>query len=529
MPRQYIVPHRGSTLNFVKELGRGQFGVARAVKNEKGKHFCLKEVSMKCRGDRARLEAQKEVNLMTKVREHPNIIKYFDHWFDNRSMFILMEYAPNGALDGVISSYREDRNRFTNLQVVHYLQQLATALAFMHDEVRVLHRDLKPENILVGQYGDLKIADFGLSKALAPGKDLCATFVGSPLYMSPELCTGEEYSFSTDIWSLGCIIYEVMLLRSPWEDDLSEGVRTIPALLRKIGSSTPRFEEARKVYPTKVVNTVKWMLVKSPQRRPGASDILDLLEIRAPPINEHHMGDTVDASVVDAYRPPYASDSPPEIIFDGLSDNTSESTTGTSQITSRNSSHEEVLQRQKDIIREAQHLAAQFTEHDAKDTARATAKAVMRIQMSFRASRTGRYRPPRAEAHGRKEEDAKAEVIQRAMRISLNRRHVANKHSGGIAGDGLGKAMQAGAPRALPRPRPRTAPTKPVPAVPPAPASNRHFAGIPPPSSRAVPQYSARLDQLAAPKHPRSNLPRPLLTGRADLAKRPPAARPGWI
>jgi NIMA (never in mitosis gene a)-related kinase len=481
MPRSYLVPHKGITLIVVKEIGRGQFGIARAVKNDRGNMYCLKEVSMRGRGDTSRQEAQKEVNLMTMVREHENIIRIHDHWFDTRAMFILMEYAPNGALDKVIQSHRSDGKRFTVFQVHHYLQQLASAIAFLHEE-RMLHRDLKPENVLIGQLGELKLADFGLSKALSPGTDLCGTFVGSPLYMSPEVCMGEEYSFSTDIWALGCIMYEVMTLQSPWEN-VCQAATTIPALMKQISCTPPDFTGSIITsYPHNLVKTVKWMLRKTPTSRPTANAILELCEIGEPPVHEDQLRDTVDLSGIPhrkvhldpESRAPEVEQAPPSI----------------------------TLRRREEIVREAAKLVEEQT------------RAVLQIQNSFKKSfirRRGVFSPkaselpappvkhlpaPRMYAEPKPfdvhDVEPSVKVIQQAARLSLNRRRMGKP--------ALGPKPRNVPPRVQPvpsAPRLMNNPVKPVATL------VRPTSATPPLTSARLPKCSERTEWLAIPRQPR--------------------------
>lgn len=426
---------------------------------------------MKGRGDTSRAEAQKEVNLMAEAKKHSNIIRYFDHWFDQRAMFILMEYAPNGSLDTIISSHRDENRRFSELQVLHFLQQLASALAFLHDEVRMLHRDLKPENVLVGQFGELKLADFGLSKALAPGNDLCVTFVGSPLYMSPEICMGEEYSFSTDIWALGCIMFEVMALRSPWEDACKAGICTVPALLMKIGTTPPAVDELSALYKPKIVKTVKWMLRKTVSLRPSASQIVDLLDIRDPPVKDDFLRDTLD-------RPVSQPCAPIKEVRVSLEDSFGVDLECGATI-----------RRRDDIVRDAERLVE-------------AQKAVLRIQKSFRAS-VGRrpatpMRCPRLSKErevARKAEEAQAAVIQKALRNSFQRRRDAR-------------------PPVDSRRRPSSALPRPPPPPPRAP---HRVPPLAPPSFR-VP---SRIDALAAPRLVR-------VPPRPNRVPPPALARPAW-
>ena len=126
MPRTYTTP-QGVTLTFSHALGAGQFGVASAVRNRKGDVFCLKEVTVRTTDEDAKALALQEVRVM-KDAQHPNVVQYFDSWFERHRLCILMEYAPNASLDKVIAQYAEKRKRFSEQKVTHFLQELAGAL-----------------------------------------------------------------------------------------------------------------------------------------------------------------------------------------------------------------------------------------------------------------------------------------------------------------------------------------------------------------------------------------------------------------
>lgn len=195
-------------------------------------------------------------------------------------------YAPNGSLDTLIRTYAAGTNqRFPETKVGHFLQELASALRYCHNDLHIMHRDIKPANILIDQLGTLKLADFGLSKSLGPHNNLCATYCGSPLYMSPEQCKGSNYSYPTDMWALGCVVYEIMALRSPWLETEPERC-TPPVLIHKVLHATPNFAGLMQHYSTRLTQTVKWMLQKAPARRARAGQLVDMLEMRDPPIQD---------------------------------------------------------------------------------------------------------------------------------------------------------------------------------------------------------------------------------------------------
>ena len=95
---------------------------------------------------------------------------------------------------------------------------MALAIGHIHSK-NILHRDLKPKNILLTKDNEAKIADFGISKMLDNTFDMAKTATGTPYYLSPEVCLGQKYDNKSDMWMLGCILYELCTLRRPFEGD----------------------------------------------------------------------------------------------------------------------------------------------------------------------------------------------------------------------------------------------------------------------------------------------------------------------
>lgn len=282
MPRTYVTPS-GHTVQYVHALGSGQFGEAKAVKDRKGNMFCLKEVVVKVTDDKARENALTEAKVMKETCKHPNVIMFYESWFERNRMCILMEYAPNGSLDKLIQEYTTAGKRFTLCKVRGFIEELAGALDFCHAN-GIIHRDIKPGNILIDQLGSLKLADFGLSRALEPNH-LATTFCGSPLYMAPEQCTaGERYSFPADIWAMGCVVFEIMAFHSPWVSSNGQDPKSFPVLVQRILHGTPDYDSLTKLgYSNRLVDVVRWMLQRRVAKRATAADIMELLELRAAP------------------------------------------------------------------------------------------------------------------------------------------------------------------------------------------------------------------------------------------------------
>jgi NIMA (never in mitosis gene a)-related kinase 1/4/5 len=307
MPRSYVTP-KGITLTYERALGAGQFGIANAVRNRRGELFCLKEVSVHTADDDAMEQVVREVDVMKETCTHPNIITFYDSWFERERLCILMEYCSNSSLDKLILRFSNMKKRFIDTKIIFYMQELTSALNYLHHHLRIMHRDLKPANILIDEIGTLKLADFGLSKSLDVHTDLCVTFCGSPLYMSPEQCSGDSYSFSADVWSLGCILFELMALQSPWIDSRDPSRPSYPALVERIRVAKPNYEPLLKLYPERLIDLTKWMLCVKSNKRASALQIFDHLEMRSPPIVEltvtHGLGTKEFASLLRSMPPP---------------------------------------------------------------------------------------------------------------------------------------------------------------------------------------------------------------------------------
>ncbi|XP_065362873.1 serine/threonine-protein kinase S6KL [Calliphora vicina] len=147
-----------------------------------------------------------EVDIQKLCGHHPFIVKQFDLWQNRYNLHILSEYIPNGELFSTIRTFSLNLIRL-------YLAEIALALDFLHN-AGIIYRDAKPENILLTHDYHLKLTDFGLSKWLKLGlttKTMCGTFQ----YMAPEILRGESYTHAVDWWSLGIIVCQMLVERSP--------------------------------------------------------------------------------------------------------------------------------------------------------------------------------------------------------------------------------------------------------------------------------------------------------------------------
>ena len=161
MVKTWITP-RGQHLEYVRKIGEGSFGTAYLVHTRRGSPYCLKEVVCRTSDDKAREELMAEVVCLQSA-QHTNVVRLIENWWGPSRFFILMEYTSNGSLEDIIKRFKGSKTYFTETKVLHFVQEIAEALLYLHGTLRIMHRDLKPANILLDEHWTAKIADFGTS------------------------------------------------------------------------------------------------------------------------------------------------------------------------------------------------------------------------------------------------------------------------------------------------------------------------------------------------------------------------------
>ena len=146
-------------------------------------------------------------------------------------MYLVMEYAKCGDLRTFIRSRQAPLNERV---VLILLMQMAVSISYCHRR-NIMHRDLKPENIFISSAGILKLGDFGLAREISEESMMARTRCGTADYIAPEVIQEKPYSFSCDMWSLGCITYELLMLKHPFRD------RTALATAQRVVRGRPRF------------------------------------------------------------------------------------------------------------------------------------------------------------------------------------------------------------------------------------------------------------------------------------------------
>ena len=248
-------------------IGEGSFGRALLCRDRRsGEEVVIKQVDMSQQSEVLQEAALRESNLLSELH-HPNIIKFYDSFMDGDNLCTVMEYASNGDLASKIRKIKEQGIHFSEFIVLNWFSQMCLALQYIHTR-HILHRDIKSQNIFLDADQNIKLGDFGTAKCLEETGEFAETVVGSPFYLSPEICQGVPYNSKTDIWSLGCVLYEMCTLEPAFSGDCIGGI--VMKIIREEQPPIPG------EYSTDLSNLVDAMLQKAPGRRPTITQILSL-------------------------------------------------------------------------------------------------------------------------------------------------------------------------------------------------------------------------------------------------------------
>uniref|UniRef100_A0A061S4H1 non-specific serine/threonine protein kinase n=1 Tax=Tetraselmis sp. GSL018 TaxID=582737 RepID=A0A061S4H1_9CHLO len=265
-----------------KLLGKGSFGKATVVERRSdGAKFVLKEIDIS-RMPKQEKEASLQEAQLLKALKHPNIVSCQETFLERGILCIIMDYCSEGDLYQALQ--RRKGALLPEEQILDWAVQLFLGLKHVHDR-KILHRDLKSQNVFISKGGILKLGDFGVSKVLNNTHHLASTAVGTPYYLSPEICQSKKYNQKSDIWSLGCLLYEMTSLKHAFE------AGSLKLLIHKIirGQYPPLSSR----YSQDLRSLIDRMITKDPSKRPTINQVLQepIIKKRI----HHHLSDTLRA------------------------------------------------------------------------------------------------------------------------------------------------------------------------------------------------------------------------------------------
>ncbi|XP_067152930.1 serine/threonine-protein kinase Nek9 isoform X3 [Apteryx mantelli] len=260
----------------IRILGRGAFGEATLYRRTESQRtwghliqddslVVWKEVDLTRLSEKERRDALNEIVILALL-QHENIIAYYNHFMDNTTLLIELEYCNGGNLYDKI--LRQKDKLFEEEVVIWYLFQIVSAVSCIH-RAGILHRDIKTLNIFLTKANLIKLGDYGLAKKLNSEYSMAETLVGTPYYMSPELCQGVKYNFKSDIWAVGCVIFELLTLKRTFD-------ATNPLnLCVKIVQGNRAMEVDSTIYSRELIQMVNSCLDQDPEKRPTADELLE--------------------------------------------------------------------------------------------------------------------------------------------------------------------------------------------------------------------------------------------------------------
>eukprot|EP00923_Selenidium_pygospionis_P051972 GHVN01089987.1.p1 GENE.GHVN01089987.1~~GHVN01089987.1.p1 ORF type:complete len:1184 (-),score=207.18 GHVN01089987.1:1616-5167(-) len=241
------------------------------MKSDPKRVLVWKQLNYRKMPEKEKRQLQQEVRLLQEL-DHPNVVKYAGKINDTRMslLYLIMEFCDGGDLGDYLSRTVKKGHYLPEDDILRLFSQLVSALRYCHDRPngRVLHRDLKPQNIFLADDNvNVKLGDFGLAKLMHPTQLLAETHVGTPYYMSPEVLGKSHYDEKSDIWSLGCLLYEMTMGLPPF--GRAKTYDQLRLMVQK--GDIPPFPTGR--YSHHLFELAKEMLSHQPSKRPSAAEL----------------------------------------------------------------------------------------------------------------------------------------------------------------------------------------------------------------------------------------------------------------
>ena len=253
---------------IINAIGSGSFGkVFKILDKESNKIYALKRIDLNNNQFKENLKSIQTETQILKTIKSEYFVQFHESFKDGDSFYIVMEFCEHKDLRSFINTYKNN-NKLIHEQVIFtIMEELCLGIKEIHSK-NIIHRDLKPENIFISDNYKIKIGDFGISKIL-DGTDYAQTFAGSYCYLAPEIINENKYSNKVDIWSLGCILYELCTLNRCFDSN------NILKLINQINSGIHGKIDLN-IYNDRWQKMIDLLLKKDYKERPNIEEALNL-------------------------------------------------------------------------------------------------------------------------------------------------------------------------------------------------------------------------------------------------------------
>jgi NIMA (never in mitosis gene a)-related kinase len=254
---------------IVEQLGHGTYSkVFKVLKKGESEHMALGQINI------TQFENKEKDNILTEIRilssiKHPNIINYHESLvdFSSNTLCIITEYADYGDLSDCIQRFKNLKKQISERDIWVIVFQILWGIKALHN-ASIIHRDLKSANIFLFSDGSVKIGDMNVATIIKNQEKFATTQTGTPYYSSPEVWGDTPYSFKSDLWSLGCMVYEMASQKVPFDADNPY------QLMKKITEGV--YDTLPKIFSVEVENLVTMLLNVDPTQRPTCDELLTM-------------------------------------------------------------------------------------------------------------------------------------------------------------------------------------------------------------------------------------------------------------
>lgn len=256
----------------IQLIGKGSYGtVNKVTKKSNGLTYAMKILNTQHMHKKYDIISIVDELKILSYHNSKYLLKCHEVFFQHHKIHLVTDHAQYSDLNRYIEKYRIKKTNIAEKAIWTIFIKCCYGLQYLHSH-DIIHRDLKPANILLHKDNAVWIADFGISKILRETVN-SKTMIGTPYYISPEMFGNQSYGKKIDVWALGCILYEMVTLRVPFD------ARDMHDLKRKIllGRFHLQSNDVRKgrMYSWDVMDMIHWLLVKDSAKRPSIDDVIE--------------------------------------------------------------------------------------------------------------------------------------------------------------------------------------------------------------------------------------------------------------